>query len=116
MTRTARGARLLEVCCPDGGRECDGECSSTATVSFIGLDESDTYDFVMASTSSIGVQADNIYIGRYADAKPTIKFGRYLTLRNAGGTLAFKNLVLDFEAVSDNYMFNSNGNNAVSGH
>ena len=112
--KDSEGARLLEVA-SDAGENVTVSAPSTATVSFIGLDESDTYDFVMASTSSIGVQADNIYIGRYADAKPTIKFGRYLTLRNAGGTLAFKNLVLDFEAVSDNYMFNSNGNNAGIG-
>ncbi len=112
--QNSEGARLLEVA-SDAETNVTVSAPNTATVSFIGEDNSDNYGFEMASTSSIGVPADNIYIGRYADAKPTIKFGRYLTLRNAGGTLAFKNLVLDFEAVSDNYMFNSNGNNAGIG-
>lgn len=83
------------------------------TVRFIGRDNSDSYGYVMAPTSSIAILADNIYIGRYSDEKPTIKIGRFLALRNPGGTVAFKNLVLNFETEQESYLFNFSGTGGI---
>lgn len=86
---------------------------NTPTVRFIGRDNSDSYGYVMAPTSSIAILADNIYIGRYSDEKPTIKIGRFLALRNPGGTVAFKNLVLNFETEQESYLFNFSGTGGI---
>lgn len=77
------------------------------SVFFIEPKQSITYNYVMAPTSSVAVEANNIYIGRYADQRPTINVSRYLALCNSAATVAFKNLVLDFSNnIQDNYLFN----------
>lgn len=103
--KTSEGARLLEIGA-DATENLTISVPNTPTVTFVGADESADYQFVMAPTSSVAVAADNVFIGRYADSKPTITLSRYLALRNPGGTVIFKNLTLDFEGVTDTYMFN----------
>lgn len=104
--KTSEGARLLEIGA-DATKDLTISVPNTPTVTFVGADESADYQFVMAPTSSVAVAADNVFIGRYADSKPTITLSRYLALRNPGGTVIFKNLTLDFEGVvTDTYMFN----------
>ena len=113
--QNSEGARLLEVA-SDAEANVTVSAPNTATVSFIGEDNSDNYGFEMAVSSSVAVEADNIFIGRYADKKPTIKFSRYLALCNPSGTVAFKNLVLDFSLnTKDNYMFNFNSSGKTGG-
>ena len=103
--KTSGGARLLEIGA-DATVNLTISVPNEPTVTFVGADESADYQFVMAPTSSVAVAADNVFIGRYADSKPTITLSRYLALRNPGGTVIFKNLTLDFEGVTDTYMFN----------
>lgn len=103
--KTSEGARLLEIGA-DATENLTISVPNTPTVTFVGADESADYKFVMAPSTSVAVEADNVFIGRYADSKPTITLSRYLALRNPGGTVIFKNLTLDFEGVTDNYMFN----------
>ena len=111
--KTSEGARLLEI---DAGATENLTISvpNTPTVTFVGADESADYKFVMAPSTSLAVEANNVFIGRYADSKPTITLSRYLALRNPGGTVIFKNLTLDFEGVTkDNYMFNFSDSGGV---
>lgn len=53
-----------------------------------------------------GITSDLVIIGRYSDERPSLPMQTYWALRNSAGKLVFKNLDLDFTAVTTNYCFN----------
>lgn len=53
-----------------------------------------------------GITSDLVLIGRYSDQKTALPMQTYWALRNAAGKLVFKNLSLDFTAITNNYCFN----------
>lgn len=77
--------------------------NSLSGVAFL-EDDSETYDWV--TTSSQALTKDLVMIGRYAGRRPLFKPVRYMALRNPGGNIIFKNVTLDFSAVTDGYIFN----------
>lgn len=88
---------------------------SSKTVTFIGKNES-SYDFFTKKDGGATITKDRIIIGRYANDRPTLKIGNYIPLRNVGGTVAFKNLIIDGrESALSNKLFDIAGNTSQTG-
>lgn len=92
--KDSEGARLLEFASDATEDKLQMTFPGSATVSFIGKNES-PYDLYTKRDGGATIAADHVLIGRYANERPVIKLGNYIALRNVGGTVAFKNLVID---------------------
>ena len=85
------------------------------TVTFIGKNES-SYDFFTKKDGGATITKDRIIIGRYANDRPTLKIGNFIPLRNVGGTVAFKNLIIDGrESALTNKLFDISSNDTQTG-
>ena len=117
--KNSKGARLLEFASDATEDKLQMTFPGSATVSFIGKNES-SYDLYTKRDGGATIAADHVLIGRYANERPVIKLGNYIALRNVGGTVAFKNLVIDCTELPDkvNYSFlitSSNDGSQVGG-
>lgn len=108
--QNSEGARLLEFASDATEDKLQINLPGSATVSFIGKNES-SYDLYTKRDGGATISADHIFIGRYTDERPVIKIGNYIALRNVGGTVAFKNLVVDCTETPVNYSFLITSNN-----
>lgn len=108
--QNSEGARLLEFASDATEDKLQINLPGSATVSFIGKNES-SYDLYTKRDGGATISADHIFIGRYTDERPVIKIGNYIALRNVGGTVAFKNLVIDCTETPVNYSFLITSNN-----
>ncbi len=115
--QNSEGARLLEFASDATEDKLQITLPGSKTVSFIGKNES-AYNLYTKRDGGATIAADHIFIGRYADERPVIEIGNYIALRNEGGTVAFKNLVVDCTSAPVNYSFlisSSNDGSQVGG-
>ena len=108
--QNSEGARTLDFAADAAEDDLLVTLPGSSTVSFIGKNES-SYELHTKRDGGATIAADQIFIGRYADQRPVLKIGNYIALRNVGGTVAFKNLVVDCTETPVNYSFLISNNN-----
>lgn len=102
--QNSEGARTLDFAADATEDDLLVTLPGSSTVSFIGKNES-SYELHTKRDGGATIAADHVFIGRYADQRPVLKIGNYIALRNVGGTVAFKNLVVDCTEAPVNYSF-----------
>ena len=100
--QNTEGVRLLDA--PINVEDGDRILLPVATGGVLFVDDS---SYAVASAVSQGVTEDLVIIGRRADRKTAVNIEKYWALRNPNGKLVFKNVKLDFSAVTGNYVFNA---------
>ena len=114
-SKDSPGARLLEYAANASQSDLQITLPGQSTVSFIGKNES-AYNVYTKRDGGATITKDHIFIGCYSDERPVIEIGNYIPLRNVGGTVAFKNLIIDGTKSSlTNKLFDIAGNATQTG-
>lgn len=75
----------------------------------------DSDEGVTMTAAAVTVVSELVLIGRHADEKTEIDISRYWPMRAPGATVAFKNLVLDWSNLTDNYAIFFSSQSAQTG-